>query len=105
MRRLEPLLLLGLLLVPSAVATDWPMGGRSSDRNPVSPEKNAPTDWHTGDETTKPRNIKWSVKVEGGSRAIGGPVVSGGLIWVGSTDANYDDEDDKRDNAVLACYR
>ena len=85
-----------------ACAADWPMLGRTGDRNPVSLETNAPLDWRIQTDTAPSRNIKWSVKVESGSRAIGGPVVSGGYVWVGCTD---NDPDLKVDNAVLACFR
>ena len=48
---------------------DWPMGGRTGDRNPVSPEKNAPTEWAVPIENKKGKNIRWSARV--GSVAIG----------------------------------
>ncbi len=95
MRKLFPLLLILL------AAADWPMGGRANDRNPVSLEKNAPTDWAFPTKETKARNITWSVKT-GGSRNIGGPVVSGGLVWIGTNDY---EPDEKRDLSILACYR
>lgn len=82
---------------------DWPMGGRDHTRNPVSPETGAPTDWQVKTADLPARNIKWSAKV--GSRAIGGPVVANGLVWVGT---NNDDELDpavKGDRGVLACFR
>lgn len=76
------------------------MGGRTPGRNPVSPEKNPPTTWQAGTADAMPRNVKWTAAV--GSRALGGPVVAGGLVWVGTNDY---DPDVPRDFAVLACFR
>lgn len=82
---------------------DWTMGGRAPDRNPVSPEKSPPTDWHIGDDKTPPKNIRWSAKV--GSRAIGGPVVANGLVWVGTNNEELLDPLVKGDCGVYACFR
>lgn len=82
-------------------AADWPMGGRAGDRNPVSPEATAPADWEFGSETLKPRNVRWNVPVGTSCRAMGGPVVSGGLVWVGTVE--YDPG--RVDRPTLACYR
>lgn len=90
---------LALLLLPLLAAADWPPVGRTTDRNPVSPEKNAPTDWAFPTADTKPRNITWSVGT-GFSRSLGGPVVSDGLVWI----ATYDRTEDGF-LSVLACYR
>jgi hypothetical protein len=91
------------LLLPTAgiMAADWPMFGRSGDRNPVSPEKNAPTDWQIAEDGKPGKNIKWST-AHGGTFGHGGPVVSGGLVWIG---CNEVDDEKKIDLAVLACYR
>lgn len=88
-----------------AFAADWPMGGRAADRNPVSPEKNAPTDWQFALEDAKPRNVKWSTPIEGGYYASGGPVVAGGFVWAGTTDRLSDPKNENLDNAVLVCVR
>ena len=93
------------VLAGSTTAADWPMGGRSASRNPVSPETNAPTDWQIETEGKKPRNIKWASRVEGAYYALGGPVVAGGFVWVGTTDCNSDSKNEELDNAVLACFR
>ncbi|HEX3148627.1 MAG TPA: PQQ-binding-like beta-propeller repeat protein [Gemmataceae bacterium] len=84
-------------------ADDWPMGGRSSTRNPVSPEKHPITDWQVPMEEAKAHNIRWSVEV--GDRAIGGPVVAGGLVWVGTNNIRPLDPKLKDDRAILACFR
>jgi outer membrane protein assembly factor BamB len=81
------------------------MGGRAADRNPVSPEKNPPTDWQFPTERDKPRNIRWATRIEGGYHTSGGPVVAGGFVWVGTTDRLSDPKNESLDNAVLACVR
>ena len=91
------------LLAPAAAAADWPMGGRDATRNPVSPEKGSPTDWQVKTDEHAPRNVRWSVRL--GSRAIGGPVVAGGLVWVGTNNTEPLDPKVQNDRAVLACFR
>ncbi len=104
MSRLIIALAFVLLLIPCrSFAGDWPMGGRTANRNPVSLEKNPPTDWEMGDEDTNSRNIKWSVKV--GTRAIGGPVIANGLVWVGTNNEEPLDPTIQGDRGVLACFR
>src|SRR5271165_2139036 len=59
----------------------WPLFGGSVSRDLVNlVEKDTPTTWdnHKGRE----KNIKWSVPL--GSKAYGGPIVSGGKIFVGT---------------------
>lgn len=100
------------LLFISQVARgeDWTMGGRSQSRNPVSVEMDAPIVWQyeTRDRRTgiikKPsRNIRWSAPV--GGYAFGGPIVAGGLVWVGTSNAIPLDPEIKGDLGVLACFR
>lgn len=85
------------------LGSDWPMGGRSPDRNPVSPEKSPPLDWHVGDDETPSKNIRWSAKV--GTRAIGGPIVANGLVWVGTNNEEPLDPAMKGDCGIFACFR
>lgn len=87
----------------AVTGADWKMGGRAPDRNPVSPEKNAPVDWHVGDEQTPSKNIRWSARV--GTHAIGGPVVAGGLVWVGTNNEKPLDPTVAGDRGVLGCFR
>jgi len=96
-------LVAGFTFFSLGVAADWPMGGRSADRNPVSPDKNAPTDWRVETNDAKARGIAWSVEL--GSRSIGGPVVAGGLVWVGTTNRDPLRADGKKDDAVLVAFR
>jgi outer membrane protein assembly factor BamB len=79
------------------------MGGREASRNPISFEKNPPTDWDVGGVDKKPRNIKWSKQV--GSRAIGGPVVAHGLVWIGTNNEEPLEPAIQGDRGVLACFR
>lgn len=92
-----------VLIAGSAPGADWPMRGGSPTRNPVSLEKNAPSDWQIETEDAKPRNIKWSAQL--GSRSHGGPVVSGGLVWVGTNNEKPLDPKMTDDRSVLACFR
>lgn len=85
-----------------SLPADWPMGGRSGDRNPVSPELPVPTDWQLGEMGKNGRNILWSAEV--GTSAAGGPIVSGGLVWVGTNNKSLHEEN-RPDRAVLSCFR
>jgi outer membrane protein assembly factor BamB len=103
----------------TARADDWPMLGRDRTHNAVSPEKGAPTDWQNAVQAAKgadakaARNIKWSAHV--GNRALGGPVIANGLVWVGTNNAKPRDPRDTRvrkdgkrepiDMSVLMCFR
>src|SRR6185436_19534280 len=61
-------------------AEDWPSLGRDATRNPVSPEKDPPTDWQIEkrDEQKRivvpGRNIRWSAPL--GLQCFGTPVVA-----------------------------
>src|SRR5262245_507895 len=64
---------------PNDTPKMWAMFGNGPGRNMVNPvEKNVPTEW----DLKKKTNIKWVVKL--GSKAYGGPIVSGGKIFVGT---------------------
>ncbi len=78
----------GTVLASVAGAADWPMLGRDATRNPVSPEANAPRQWQIelrgeqGQVTQQAKNIRWTAKL--GSQTYGTPVVSQGLVWIGT---------------------
>jgi outer membrane protein assembly factor BamB len=83
------------------------MFGRDRTRNAVSPEKGAPTFWHIekrkNDLVVQPRwNIGWEARL--GSNNYAAPVVSAGLIWVGTTNVSPDGEQEEN-AAVLMCFR
>jgi outer membrane protein assembly factor BamB len=109
-------LLLALSLGPMAPASDWPMLGRNGTRNAVSPETRAPTEWQleirdqAGAIKRPARHVKWVAQL--GSRSLGGPVIAGGLVWVGTNNAHpraiRSDRDGKPgaiDMSVLLCFR
>jgi len=79
------------------------MRGRDRTRNPVSPEKNAPTDWQIGNpfNKQKPRNIRWSARL--GTVSSCDPVIANGLVWVGTNNGSFCDR--KVDASVLMCFR
>jgi outer membrane protein assembly factor BamB len=86
-------------LLPSFVrADDWPMWGRIPLRQMISPEKNPPTDWDV--ETGK--NIKWSADL--GSKSYGNPVVSDGLVYVGTNNEGKRDPNITADGGVLMAF-
>ena len=80
-------------------AEDWPMFGRDQTRNPVSPEKGAPVEW----DIKTGRNIKWRARL--GSISTSQPIVSGGLIWIGTNNDQPRDPSRKARGGVLACFR
>ncbi len=114
LRRIDaPLLLLFLSLLIGCSSTrgfaaDWPMLGRTSSRNAVSPEKDAPLFWQTlrrdsnGQLLQPAQNIKWTARL--GWETYGDPVVSDGLVWIGTNNFGLD-PDDKTEAAVLLCFR
>jgi outer membrane protein assembly factor BamB len=81
------------------------MFGVTPQRNMVILGEKAPTDWKT-DEPMK--NVKWTAAL--GSRAYGGPTVSGGKVFVGTNNAaprnkRYTTPDGKSiDKGVLMCF-
>ena len=68
----------GYALVSVAHAEDWPMWGRTPQRNMVTPEPGVPTEW----DVESGKNIKWVTSL--GSQSYGNPVVAGGLVTVGT---------------------
>ncbi len=106
-RLLAVLLPVGLLSValgaaPSDRGQDWPMFGRTSDRNMVAPdEKGLPVEWSV--EEGKLKNVKWSAAL--GNNAYGGPVVAGGKVYVGTNNENPRTPKIEGDKGVLMCFR
>jgi len=78
---------------------DWPMWGGTPDRNMVSNLKGMPTTW---DVKTK-KNIKWVAML--GSQSYGNPVVSGGMVYVGTNNELLRDPKQGGDRGVLMCFR
>ncbi|MEZ6055118.1 MAG: PQQ-binding-like beta-propeller repeat protein [Planctomycetaceae bacterium] len=63
---------------PLLPVRDWPMFGGTTYRNHVSSATNLPTEW----DTERRENVRWSANV--GSVAMGGVVVSGDRVFVGT---------------------
>ena len=66
------------LLLASDPKKDWPMWGGTNDRNMLSAMKGAPTTW----DIAKKTNVKWMSAL--GSQTYGNPVVSDGVVLVGT---------------------
>jgi outer membrane protein assembly factor BamB len=78
---------------------NWPMWGGTADRNMVSGMKGLPTDW---DVKTK-KNVKWVAEL--GSQSYGNPVVSGGIVFVGTNNELLRDPQQGGDRGVLMAFR
>ena len=90
------------------VAEDWPMLGRNGTRNGVSTETNAPTEWSVelreGDRVIREsRGILWSAPL--GSETHSSPVVSDGLVWIGTNNEQLGPKAFAELHSVLKCFR
>lgn len=82
-----------------STAADWPTLGRDWTRNAVSPERGAPVDW----ELQTGRNVRWQARI--GSHSFAAPVVSQGLVWIGTNNQNPRDPAQRAEAGVLMCFR
>ena len=82
----------------STRADEWPMWGRTPLRNMVSPDKNPPTDW----DVKTGNNILWTASL--GSKSHGNPVVSNGMVFVGTNNAGVRDPNVTPDAGVLMAF-
>jgi outer membrane protein assembly factor BamB len=78
---------------------DWPMWGGTPDRNMISPMKGLPSTW----DVAKKTNVKWVATL--GSQSYGNPVVSGGLVFLGTNNEGLRDPQQGGDRGVLMCFR
>jgi outer membrane protein assembly factor BamB len=85
--------------VPSKGVTDWPMWGGSPDRNMVSDATGLPTTW----DVKTGKNIKWVAAL--GSQSYGNPVVSGGVVLVGTNNEATRDPKQPGDRGVVMAFR
>ena len=90
--------------VYTAVAADWPMLGRDGTRNGVSSEVGGPTQWSVEERQDdrvirESRGIRWSAPL--GWETHSSPVVSGGLVWIGTNSVKPGVER----QSVLKCFR
>src|SRR5262245_11166363 len=91
------LMLIGLstAAAPLALAEEWTMWGRGRLRNMISPENNPPMDWKIpADEHEKGTNVLWSAAL--GSKSYGNPIISEGVVYVGTNN------EAKRNPAITA---
>jgi hypothetical protein len=79
--------------------TDWPMWGGSPDRNMVSDATGLPTTW----DVKTGKNIKWVASL--GSQSYGNPVVSGGVVLLGTNNESTRDPKQAGDRGVLMAFR
>ena len=86
----------------TALAGDWPMRGRDRTRNSVVSEESLPVDWHFGTDTQPAKKIRWSAEV--GTLSQGDPVISDGLVWIGTNNGQPRDPSRKEDAGVLMCF-
>jgi outer membrane protein assembly factor BamB len=77
---------------------DWPIWGRTPQRNMVTPEKNPPTEW----DVESKKNIKWVQQL--GSQSYGNPVVAGGLVVVGTNNEGNRDPKIQGDASNLMIF-
>jgi outer membrane protein assembly factor BamB len=83
-----------------AGAHSWPMFGGSVHRNLANTVATGISDtWSI--KKGKEKNIKWSAKL--GTKALGGPVVAGGRIFVGTNRSH--DPKITGDKGVVMCFR
>jgi outer membrane protein assembly factor BamB len=88
--------------ISSGIADEWPMRGRSDSRNAVVPDGVGPTTWRIAARQADHQNILWSTNL--GSLSSGDPVVSDGLVWIGTNnDLKPQDEVRRPDGGVLMC--
>jgi outer membrane protein assembly factor BamB len=101
--RLLPLVAVAAAASGRAVAADgdaaWPMWGGTPGRNMVSAAKGLPTSW---DVKTK-KGVKWVSAL--GSQTYGNPVVSGGIVFVGTNNEGLRDPKQAGDRGVVMAFR
>ena len=79
----------------------WPMFGGTPARNFVNEvDTGIPITWSTA--PGKEKNIKWSAKL--GGKAYGGPIISGGRVYVGTNNMDPRNPEIKGDKGVVMCF-
>jgi outer membrane protein assembly factor BamB len=80
----------------------WPLFGGTIERNMVNTvERGVATEWSAEEGSQK--NIKWAVDL--GSKAYGGPVVSGGKVFVGTNNEKPRNPQITGDKGIVMCFR
>jgi outer membrane protein assembly factor BamB len=87
---------------PAAAASGaWPLFGGSVNRNLVNlVDKNIPMKWNL--KAGAEQNVKWSAPL--GSKAYGGPIISGGKIFVGTNNNSPRNPEVTGDKGILMCF-
>ena len=86
------------LLPGSDPKKDWPMWGGTNDRNMLSSMKGAPTSW----DIVKKTNVKWMAAL--GSQTYGNPVVSDGVVLVGTNNEGLRVPKEAGDRGVVMAF-
>ncbi|MGQ0736992.1 MAG: outer membrane protein assembly factor BamB family protein [Acidobacteriota bacterium] len=92
--------MVALVVAGSVVlSADWPMWGGTPSRNMVSSLKGLPTEW----DVKTGKNVKWVAEL--GSQSYGNPVVSGGVVLLGTNNEALRDPKQGGDRGVLMAFR
>ena len=101
--------LLLLALATPLIAEDWPMWGRTADRNMVGTATNLPTEINPGEigddeqvDLSSAENILWAAKL--GSQTYGNTVVADGRVYVGTNNEVPRDAKQEGDRGVLMVF-
>ena len=87
-----------LMNTPKSTGEDLTMWGRTPDRNMIFTEKGVPTEW----DVEKSTNIKWVAQL--GSKSYGNPIITNGVVYVGTNNEAHKDEKFKADAGVLMAF-
>lgn len=97
-------------LSQSGYSEDWPLWGRTANRNMASPEKNITTDFDLGTfkdnseevDMATTKNVLWVAKL--GSQAYGNVTISNGKVFVGTNNESPRDPKIKGDRGIVMCF-
>jgi outer membrane protein assembly factor BamB len=103
MHRIARVALLALVTVGTLSASDpgtgdWPMWGGTPDRNMVSKMTGLPVSW----DMKTGANVKWTAEL--GSQTYGNPVVSKGVVLVGTNNEKLRDPKQGGDRGVVMAF-
>jgi outer membrane protein assembly factor BamB len=89
---------------------DWPMWGRTADRNMISMAKGIPAELKPGEykegtemvDMSTTENVLWVAKM--GSQSYGNPTVAGGKVFIGTNNESPRDPKYKGDRGVVMAF-
>lgn len=95
--------------LPTVQAEDWPMWGRTINKNMHTPAKGLPESFDPGQfksgseqvDLSTTKNVKWVAKL--GSQTYGNPVVANGRLYVGTNNESPRDPQHVGDRSILLC--